>query len=251
MKMTDIVPALLVGALATTGAWGAQDLPAVDQNAVTTDAAAGAVTTDTPAAGAWNGTVAETMNAGGYTYVLLDTGNDKFWVAATETTVAVGDKVTVPRGMMMSDFFSKTLNRKFDRIYFVEGIYPATAGLQVDRHASAGGENVRTHVADAQVEAVPKAEGGYTVNEILTKSADLKGQTVKVRGRVVKYVPDIMGANWLHIQDGSGGDLAVTTEDSAAKGDDVLVEGVLSVDKDFGAGYVYPAILEKAKVTKE
>jgi hypothetical protein len=36
-----------------------------------------------------------------------------------------------------------------------------------------------------------------------------------------------------------------------AKGDVVMVEGILSVDRDFGAGYRYPAIIEKATVTKE
>ena len=36
-----------------------------------------------------------------------------------------------------------------------------------------------------------------------------------------------------------------------APGDLVVVEGALTVDKDFGAGYVYDAIIEKAKVTKE
>jgi hypothetical protein len=29
------------------------------------------------------------------------------------------------------------------------------------------------------------------------------------------------------------------------------VEGILSVNKDFGMGYVYPAIIEKAIVAKE
>ncbi len=67
----------------------------------------------------------------------------------------------------------------------------------------------------------------------------------------MKFVPDIMRTNWMHIQDGTAGDLTVTTDGSFAKGDQVMVEGVLSINKDFGAGYKYPAIIEKAKVTKE
>jgi hypothetical protein len=55
----------------------------------------------------------------------------------------------------------------------------------------------------------------------------------------------------MHIQDGTQSDLTVTTDTLVAKGDLVLVEGILSVNKDFGAGYVYPAIIEKATVTKE
>jgi len=66
-----------------------------------------------------------------------------------------------------------------------------------------------------------------------------------------------MGRNWLHIRDGSGSrekkddDLTVTSADGAAVGDVVVVKGVARVDRDFGAGYAYPIVLEDAKVTRE
>ena len=68
----------------------------------------------------------------------------------------------------------------------------------------------------------------------------------------MKSNPEIMGTNWLHIQDGSGtadartNDLTVTTSDSAKVGDVVTVTGTLATKKDFGAGYAYDAIVEKA-----
>ena len=34
----------------------------------------------------------------------------------------MGEKVTVPEGMPMKDYESKTLNRKFDVVYFVGAI---------------------------------------------------------------------------------------------------------------------------------
>ena len=74
---------------------------------------------------------------------------------------------------------------------------------------------------------------------------------MKLRGQVVKFTPNIMGTNWVHIQDGSQGDLTVTTSDVVAVGDIVMVEGTLTLDKDFGAGYRYDAIIEGAKLTKE
>ena len=67
----------------------------------------------------------------------------------------------------------------------------------------------------------------------------------------MKFTASIMGTNWMHIQDGTPGDLTVTTDNLVAKGDLVMVEGILSVNKDFGMGYVYPAIIEKAMVAKE
>ena len=63
------------------------------------------------------------------------------------------------------------------------------------------------------------------------------------------------GVNWLHIQDGTGDalsfDLAVTTEQTAAIGDLVVVEGVLASDRDFGGGYRFDAIIQGAKLTVE
>ena len=116
---------------------------------------------------------------------------------------------------------------------------------------SGGGANSNTIVDDAHVEGVAKAAGGYTVQEIFAQKAALAGKPVKVRGRVVKFSGNIMGTNWVHIQDGSEGDLTVTTDAVVATGDVVLVAGNLTVNKDFGAGYRYDAIIEKASVTKE
>ena len=217
----------------------------------------------------WNGTVVETMNAGGYTYVLLDKGSEQIWVAGPETAIAVGDKVVMSPGMAMPDFESKSLERTFDVVYFVGGIekddghgHGASAhggqpagGMPPAGMGAAGDAGSHMATERAKVEGVAKADGGYTVAEIFVNAADLKDQTIKVRGRVVKFTPNIMGTNWIHIQDGTGAegthDLTVTTNASAKTGDVVLVEGPLSVDRDFGAGYRYPVIIEGATVPKE
>jgi hypothetical protein len=64
-----------------------------------------------------------------------------------------------------------------------------------------------------------------------------------------------MGKNWLHVQDGTGkpgsNDLMVTSKAAAKVGDTVLVKGVVTLDKDFGAGYRYDVILDDAEVTVE
>ena len=43
---------------------------------------------------ALQGTIVETMNSGGYTYLLLDSAKDKIWVAIPETKLKIGTKVT-------------------------------------------------------------------------------------------------------------------------------------------------------------
>jgi hypothetical protein len=73
-----------------------------------------------------------------------------------------------------------------------------------------------------------------------------------VRAEAAKFTAGIMGRNWLHVKDGTGGkgssDLTVTTQGSAAVGDRVVVHGRVAVQRDYGAGYVYPVIIEDAQI---
>ncbi len=73
-------------------------------------------------ASALSGKVVETMNSGGYTYICLEKGGQKTWVALPQTAVKVGQEVTCKPGMVMPNFTSKTLNRTFPSIVFSEGL---------------------------------------------------------------------------------------------------------------------------------
>lgn len=107
----------------------------------------------------------------------------------------------------------------------------------------------------AAEKAITKAKGGYTVEELFAKKDKLSGKKVTVRGKVAKFSPGIMGKNWIHLQDGSGkqgtNDMTVTTNQTAAVGDIVLITGNLVTNKDFGAGYKYEVIIEEATVKVE
>jgi hypothetical protein len=221
-----------------------------------------------------SGTILETMDAAGYTYMRLQTPNGEAWVAVNQAKVQKGDSVSVVDAMVMDGFESKSLNRKFDRIVFGQlasgdtgaadgprassaqaGTLPPAmmAALAAQHSGTTGGP------ASGEPIQVAKAEGpdGHTVAEVYAKKAGLEDKQITVRGKVVKSNPGIMGRNWLHIRDGSGSreakddDLTVTTQDVAAVGDVVLVRGVVRLDRDFGAGYSYPVILEDAKVSKK
>ncbi|MFV0597798.1 NrfJ [Shewanella sp.] len=65
------------------------------------------------------GTVVDTMNGGGYTYVQIKEADNTFWAAGPQTEVSKGDKVAVVEQMWMNQFTSKTLNRTFDKLLFV------------------------------------------------------------------------------------------------------------------------------------
>jgi hypothetical protein len=102
--------------------------------------------------------------------------------------------------------------------------------------------------------SVEKAAGGKTIAEVWAGKAAMHDSEVAIRGQVVKFLPSIMGKNWLHLGEGSGShakgddDITVTTQNVAKVGNVVTVTGTLRLDKDFGAGYRYPVIVEDAKI---
>lgn len=213
-----------------------------------------------------SGKVVETMNAAGYTYVYVDNGTEKIWAAAPEFSVKVGDDVMVPEGMAMHNYHSQSLDRDFDVVYFVESVLNASsptmghaAAPGADMQIPAGHPSINGSKAPEEVDltAIKKADGGLTIAEIYAGKADLSGKPVTLRGKVVKFSPQIMGTNWLHLQDGSGDlntgnhDLTITSNVDVKIGDTVVVTGTLTVDKDFGYGYKYDLIMENADVTVE
>lgn len=205
------------------------------------------------------GKVLETMDAAGYTYIQVDTGSETFWAAAPQFAAKVGDDVVVPEGMPMPDYHSKTLDRTFDIVYFVPNVLVGGAenlsGEMPADHPSTDASKTVVEATDVDLSGITAAEGGVTVADVFAKKAELAGKTVAIRGKVVKFTPEIMGKNWIHLQDGSGeaggNDLTVTTSAMAKKGDTVIVSGALVVDKDFGYGYAYDVIIEDADVTVE
>jgi len=218
----------------------------------------GAQQAQAPAAAGKSGTVVETMNAAGYTYVQVDTGSEKIWAAAPEFKVAVGDAVVVPEGMAMPNYESKTLARTFEMIYFVDQVL---IGGEMAQGAAPQGEMPEGHpkvAADASASGVDLkgiSKAKNTVGEVLAGKDTFAGKEVSIRGKVVKYNAQIMGKNWIHLQDGTGGegtsDLTITTDSEAKVGDTVLVTGKLILDKDFGFGYKYDAMIEDATIKIE
>lgn len=69
-----------------------------------------------------SGKVVETMDSGGYTYACIEKSGKKTWVAVPQTKIKKGQTLTFQPGMEMTNFESKTLKRKFDRIVFSGGL---------------------------------------------------------------------------------------------------------------------------------
>jgi hypothetical protein len=105
--------------------------------------------------------------------------------------------------------------------------------------------------------SVPELEAGQNIAWVYANRDSLAGQSISLRGKVVKYNSNILGWNFLHIQDGSGdaadgsNDLTVTSKSATAVGDTVVVTGTIVLDKDFSAGYLFPVLMEDASLTSE
>lgn len=219
---------------------------------------AGAAEAAKPAA-PQSGKALEVINGGGYTYVHVETGKEKIWIAGPASPVKVGEKVSFPQGMPMTGFQSKALGRTFDLVYFVgsidrEGAEPAKGALPPGHPQTAPGAGVAV-AAKLDFSKITKPAGGKTVAEIIQEKNQLSGKKIAVRGKVVKFSAEIMGKNWIHLNDGTvkegGEDLTITTKAKAKIGDTVLVRGVVATEKDLGSGYYYAVIIEDAEVKVE
>ncbi len=234
-------------------------------------------------AGVVQGEVLEVQNVPNFTYLRLKTREGETWAAIVNTPVKQGSKVTIENAIVMKNFESKSLKKTFPSIIF--GTLSGAAGSAASSHgvdaqgagamsgtavgsqaangATGSGHALGTAYATIPArkldtindEHIPKAKGenAVTVAEIIKKRVALKGKTVVLRGKVVKYNPGIMGRNWMHLRDGSGAaadntnDILVTsTMIETTLGDVVTVKGVVHNDEDFGAGYAYKVLIEDA-----
>lgn len=195
------------------------------------------------------GKVSNVIDVTSYTYVEVDTGSEKIWAAAPTIVVKIGDVVTFSTEMPMKDFYSDSIKRNFSLIYFVNR-------LTTDTDQAISSRKLLPHAnikpVRQSLKGINRVKGGKNIAEIHAGKDNLRGKIIRVRGRVTRFAAQVMGKNWLHIQDSSGfDDLTVTTDKVVSVGDVVIVEGKLELDKDYSYGYVYPVIVLDAKVTKE
>jgi len=190
--------------------------------------------------------VVEFMNGGGYTFLKGEENGNELWVAIREMPVEKGDVYYFSNAMEMKNFESKSLNKTFERILFVNDISKTLSAQKPADSGDMSGMAVPIGHSKPKVDMVENInitpiEGGATVEGIAKNKSLLNGKPLKIRGVVTKLNPGIMNQNWLHIQDGTKYqdyyDVTVTSNQLAQVGETVLVEGILAVDKDFGAGY--------------
>lgn len=198
-------------------------------------------------------TVDEVIQTSSYTYLKVSENGKEYWMAVNRQEVAEGEKYYYDSGLEMKDFKSKALDRTFESIYFVQNFSkePIAKNNPMAGKTSPQGKALEEFKGDIQVEPV---SGGITIAELYESKQDYAGKNVKVRGKVVKVNDNIMGRNWIHIQDGTkyegNYDLTITSNDVAEVGDVITVEGNIALEKDFGAGYFYDLLMEAGEIMK-
>lgn len=209
--------------------------------------------------------VAEVIQTSNYTYLKVNDKGAENWIAVNRQEASVGETYYYEQALEMKNFKSKELDRTFETIYFVQGlskepVAAAPAGGMGSGMGSAmgAGQPATTagKVAVAQKEgiSVAPAESGLSIAKLYTDRANYSGKKIKMKGQVVKINEEVMGKNWIHIQDGTKDgdnfDLTITTLDKVMMDQIVTFEGTISLKKDFGYGYFYEVIMEDAKLLK-
>lgn len=194
-------------------------------------------------------TVKEKVDASNYSYLNVSENNSSYWIAVPKMEAKEGDVIVYSKYMEMKNFKSETLNKTFESVLFVDDARLKNNDDKVlSPHSNIGTKK------DESIKIEPLKDG-YSISDIYSKRASLNNKSIKVKGKVVKVNENIMGVNWIHIQDGTGTegshDLLITSESTAQVGQVISAEGILSIDKDFGSGYFYTAILENAKITTQ
>lgn len=198
--------------------------------------------------------VKEVIQTNNYTYLNTDENGKLQWIAVPKIEAAIDDIYYFQGGLEMKDFNSKELGRTFESVVFLNGL--------ISPEIAEGGKTVLNQsVQMAKSESkkeditINPAEGGITIGELLANKGEYASKVVRIRGQVIKYNSGILKKNWLHLQDGSGSsgdfDLTVTTDSEVKVNDIITVEGIITLDKDFGAGYFYSILMENARIIEK
>ena len=178
----------------------------------------------------------EVLQTSKYSYLKVEGEGDglrvgePYWIATLKNDFVAGEEYIYTGRLFKSDFESKEFGRVFDQIYLVSFIEKANATAPM----------------------ALSVEGVISIADIVSNASSDEGKKVKVQGGVVKVKDAIMDRNWIHLTDGSADDydFVITTDENVSVGQTIAFEGLISTNRDFGAGYKYALLMEDAVTIK-
>jgi len=203
------------------------------------------------------GRILEKKEVMGYDYLYVEENGTKRWIAIAKAPAEVGETIGYDTRTIMKHFKSKSLGRVFDEIVFANDVYlpsthkaPSSMKAMFAKDIEAVNETMQTKDF--------KEKPFYTVEEVHRYRRQLAGREVRIKAKVYKVSRQIMKRDWVHLEDGTGDekkrtdDIVFTTPGANVKaGDSVTAKAKIVVDKDFGYGYFYPVMGEKATFKKQ
>lgn len=112
------------------------------------------------------GQVLSSIEVPGYTYIEVRNNGRNVWLAGNSVDVAKGDVITWGQSAVMHNFQSTALDRVFEEIIFVSGIYPGDSATPQVASAAAPQLNSGTVLSAENA-------SGYSYVEIETGAGDI------------------------------------------------------------------------------
>lgn len=189
----------------------------------------------------------EILQAERYTYLKVKENNDSFWIATTKFDAKVGNQYFYRGGLLKTNFESQEHKKVFDKIFLVSEIIDAAA------HPSTNAAPVATEEAHVHSHDLKNVAGAIKLSDLFANKQKYSGKSIIVAGKCVKANYGIMNKNWYHIQDGTTKDgkpcdFTVTSTENSPLGANIIFEGKLILNKDFGSGYKYDMLMEDGKL---
>ena len=213
--------------------------------------------------------VNEVIQVEKYTYLNVTEGAASAWMAVPSFDAKKGDTLYYQSGMLMTNFESKELKRTFPQILFVDKVskVPSIASLPKEviiAHQKMAADTAKSEKPYPNMGSskdtikqsiqVDKVKDAIQLSALLKDPKQYVGKLITVHGKVTKYTAEVMGKNWVHIQDGTSNhgkfEIVITTADEVQKDQTVTFEGKITLNKDFGYGYFFEVLMENGVLKK-
>ena len=184
------------------------------------------------------------VKAGMYTYVRVSEDNEEYWIAIPEENIEIGQTYFYKGGMKMVNFKSTELNKTYDEVWFLETLYREDPSNHLLKQSKKTSKDL--------IKIIQQPENGTSIEKLLSDPISFKNEEIIIKGQVFKVNRNILDRNWIHIKDGTTfkdkTQITITSNDSVNIGDVVTFKGVVTLEKDFGYGYIYPVLIENGKL---
>ena len=201
-------------------------------------------------------TVKETIPGGKYLYLKVTEGDREYWAATGKSDIKAGETYYYNEALVQNNFESKELDRTFETIYLITQLVPEShaASMKPKQDIDAPPAEAMQSSPNKKFHSSPLAGEATTLSiaELLKDPAAYEGKVVELTGTCTKINEGILGRNWLHLKDGTADseDLVMTSSDLVDLDSEITIRAIVSLNRDFGAGYSYDVLLEEGKVIR-